>query len=112
MAGAASDQGDASSVEDAAEAHDVRRHGYHAYNAVLRRVLCKGHAEMGSAELEAAVAWLGRNRLRDHLGLLDGDTRHAWDVERRSGGWKPPVGRTPKVRYKPLSVRAARDNEE
>ena len=102
----------AQAVEDAAEAHDPRRRGYHAYNAVLKRVLGKGRAEMGLAELEAAVAWLGRNRLRDHLALLDGDARYAWDAGRRAGGWTPPVGRTPKARGGPAPLRKARTGEE
>ncbi len=55
---------------------------------------------MGLAELEAAVAWLGRNRLRDHLALLDGDARYAWDAKRRSGEWTPPIGRVLKTRGK------------
>ncbi len=102
----------AQAVEDAAEAHDPRRRGYHAYNAVLKRVLGKGRAEMGLAELEAAVAWLGRNRLRDHLGLLDGDARYAWDAGRRGGSWTPPVGRTPKARGRPACARVAGGGEE
>ena len=72
---------------------------------MLKRVLGKGRAEMGLAELEAAVAWLGRNRLRDHLALLDGDARYAWDAGRRSGAWTPPVGRTPKARGRPAPAR-------
>jgi len=102
----------AQAVEDAAEAHDPRRRGYHAYNAVLKRVLGKGRAEMGLAELEAAVAWLGRNRLRDHLGLLDGDARYAWDAGRRGGSWTPPVGRTPKARGRPACARVAGGGEK
>ncbi len=102
----------AQAVEDAAEAHDPRRRGFHAYNAVLKRVLGKGRAEMGLAELEAAVAWLGRNRLRDHLGLLDGDARYAWDAGRRGGGWTPPVGRVPKARGGAAPLRKARGGEE
>jgi hypothetical protein len=101
----------AQAVEDAAEAHDPRRRGYHAYNAVLKRVLGKGRAEMGLAELEAAVAWLGRNRLRDHLALLDGDARYAWDAGRR-GGWTPPVGRVPKAHSRRTSARMAHSSEE
>ncbi len=102
----------AQAVEDAAEVHDPRRRGYHAYNAVLKRVLGKGRAEMALAELEAAVAWLGRNRLRDHLGLLDGDARYAWDAGRRSGEWTPPVGRTPKARGKPAPSRRTGGGED
>ncbi|MBV9747446.1 MAG: hypothetical protein JO157_01410 [Acetobacteraceae bacterium] len=50
---------------------------------------------MGLAELEAAAAWLERNRLADHLHLLDGDPRYAWQARqaRRRGEWAPPVGR-------------------
>ncbi len=102
----------AQAVEDTAEAHDPRRRGYHAYNAVLKRVLGKGRAEMGLAELEAAVAWLGRNRLRDHLGLLDGDARYAWDAGRRQGGWTPPVGRTPKARGRTAAARVTSSGED
>jgi len=80
-------------VEDEAEAHGPRRGGYHAYNAALKRVLGKSRAEMALAELEAAVAWLGRNRVRDHLYLLDGDPRYAWQARKRAGEWRPPVGR-------------------
>jgi hypothetical protein len=44
---------------------------YHCYNAVLKRVFAnKGRAQMTLAELEAALAWLERNRLSDHLSLL------------------------------------------
>ena len=53
-----------------------------ATNAVLKRVTGKGRREMGAAELEAALGWMERNRLRDHLHLLDGDARYAWDVRR------------------------------
>ena len=102
----------AQAVEDAAEAHDPRRRGYHAYNAVLKRVLGKGRAEMGLAELEAAVAWLGRNRLRDHLALLDGDARYAWDAGRRAGGWTPPVGRVPKTQASLAATRKTHVGKE
>ena len=57
-------------------------HTAHRYNAVLKRVTGRGRAEMGAAELEAALGWLERNRLRDHLHLLDGDARYAWDARR------------------------------
>jgi hypothetical protein len=64
---------------------------YHRYNAVLKRVLGnKGRAEMTLAELEAAVAWLERNRLSDHLHVLEGDARYAWTVavRRRQSIWR------------------------
>ena len=64
-------------------------HAQHRYNAVLKRVTGRGRSEMGAAELEAALGWLERNRLRDHLHLLDGDARYAWDARRakaRAGG--------------------------
>jgi hypothetical protein len=87
-------------VEDMAEgvAHTLVPTGrgdglYHAYNAALKRATGgKSRAEMTLAELEAAVAWLGRNRLRDHLHLLEGDHRFGWRARAR-GEWKPPVGR-------------------
>ncbi len=66
---------------------------YHRLNAVLKRVLGKGRGEMGAAELDAAVAWLERNRLADHLKLLDGDGRYAFEARRRAGLWRPPQGR-------------------
>jgi len=63
---------------------------YHGYNAVLKRVTGgKGRAEMTLAELEAAVAWLERNRLSDHLDRLDGDMRYAWSARQRS---RMPMG--------------------
>ncbi|MGG5824016.1 DEAD/DEAH box helicase [Falsiroseomonas sp. HW251] len=66
---------------------------YHAYNAVLKRATAgKARAEMTLAELEAAVAWLGRNRLRDHVHLLEGDHRFGWRARPR-GEWRPPIGR-------------------
>lgn len=66
---------------------------YHAYNAALKRALGgKGRGEMSLAELAAAVEWLGRNRLREHLHLLEGDHRFGWRA-RRGPGWRPPVGR-------------------
>ena len=56
-------------------------------------MLGKGRGEMGAAELDAAVAWLERNRLADHLHLLDGDGRYAFEERRRAGQWRPPQGR-------------------
>jgi hypothetical protein len=71
---------------------------YHAYNAVLKRATGgKSRAEMTLAELEAAVAWLGRNQLRDHLHLLEGDHRFGWRARPR-GDWRPPVGRAAALR--------------
>ena len=63
---------------------------YHRYNAVLKRVLGnKGRAEMTVAELEAALAWLERNRLSDYLHLLDGDARYGWTAAaRRRSAWR------------------------
>jgi superfamily II DNA or RNA helicase len=66
---------------------------YHRYNAVLKRVAGdKSRAAMTLAELEAALGWMERNRLADHVHLLEGDPRYAWTVRKR-GEWKPPVGR-------------------
>jgi hypothetical protein len=64
---------------------------YHRYNAVLKRVFGnKGRAEMTLPELEAALSWLERNRLSDHLHLLEGDSRYAWTAaKRRRSGWMP-----------------------
>jgi hypothetical protein len=66
---------------------------YHRYNAALKRVCSnKSRAEMTLAELDAAIGWLERNRLSEHLHLLDDDPRYAWTARKR-GEWKPPVGR-------------------
>src|SRR3954453_15113109 len=66
---------------------------YHRYNAVLKRVAGdKSRAQMTLSELEAAIGWLERNRLSEHLQLLDGDPRYGWSARKR-GEWKPPVGR-------------------
>ena len=81
-------------VEDEAELQVPRGQGlYHRYNAVLKRVLGnKGRAEMTLSELEAALAWLERNRLADFLHLLDGDNRYAWEARQRAA-WRPRTGR-------------------
>jgi superfamily II DNA or RNA helicase len=66
---------------------------YHRYNAVLKRVTGgKSRAQMTLSELEAAIGWLERNRLSEHLDLLEGDPRYAWSVRKRRE-WTPPVGR-------------------
>jgi superfamily II DNA or RNA helicase len=81
-------------VEDEAALRAPRGHGlYHRYNAVLKRVMGnRSRAEMTLAELEAAIGWLERNRLSDHIGLLEGDARYEWAARKRTE-WKPPVGR-------------------
>lgn len=92
-------------VEDMAEgiAHTLVPSGrgdglYHAYNAALKRATGgKSRAAMTLSELEAAVEWLGRNRLRDHLHLLENDPRYGWRMRPR-GPWKPPVGRSAEAR--------------
>ena len=67
---------------------------YHRYNAVLKRVAGnKTRAQMTLAELEAAIGWLERNRLAEHLSVLDGDPRYAWSARKRRE-WTPPVGRS------------------
>lgn len=88
----------AQAVEDEAGRSGLR-HGmagpglYHRYNAVLKRVTGgKSRAQMTLSELEAAIGWLERNRLCDHLDLLEGDPRYAWSARKRRE-WQPPVGR-------------------
>ena len=94
---------------------------YHRLNAVLKRVLGgKGRGEMKLAELEAALGWLERHRLVDHLHLLEGDARYAHAARRVGLGerrrlalrrmaalassqaqpemWRPPVGRPARTR--------------
>jgi len=67
---------------------------YHRYNAVLKRVTGgKSRAQMTLSELESAIGWLERNRLAEHLPLLDDDPRYTWSARKR-GQWKPPVGRS------------------
>jgi superfamily II DNA or RNA helicase len=67
---------------------------YHRYNAVLKRVAGnKTRAQMTLSELEAAIGWLERNRLAEHLPVLDGDPRYAWSARKRRE-WTPPVGRS------------------
>ncbi|WP_207459448.1 DEAD/DEAH box helicase family protein [Azospirillum sp. SYSU D00513] len=63
--------------------------GYHAYNAVLKRVLGKARSEMTLAELEAAGGWLERNRISDHLHLLEEDPQYRWSSRRARPG-RPP----------------------
>ena len=76
----------AQAIEDEEELRVPRGQGlYHRYNAVLKRATGnKGRGEMSLAELEAALAWLDRNRLSEHLHLLEGDARYAWSERRRS----------------------------
>jgi hypothetical protein len=67
---------------------------YHRYNGVLKRVCNnKSRAEMTLTELDAAVGWLERNRLSEHMHLLDDDPRYARAAGNR-GKWKPRVGRS------------------
>jgi hypothetical protein len=47
---------------------------------------------MTLSELQAAIGWLERNRLSEHLHLLEGDPRYAWSARKRQE-WRPPVGR-------------------
>jgi superfamily II DNA or RNA helicase len=72
-------------VEDEASLRAPRGGGlHHRYNAVLKRVAGnKGRSAMTLPELEAALGWLERNRLADHLHLLEGDHRYAWTAARR-----------------------------
>ena len=83
-------------VEDEGMLHIPRGAGaHHAYSAALKRVMRKGRAAMSLAELEATIAWLERNRLSDHLHLLEEDAKYAWTARQRrldlSPG-KPPGG--------------------
>ena len=79
---------------------------YHRYNAALKRVTGnKSRAQMTLAELEAAIGWLERNRLSEHLHLLDDDPRYAWAARKR-GEWKPPVGRAGRPERAPRSAGA------
>jgi hypothetical protein len=80
----------AQAVEDEADLRAPRGGTLtHRYNAVLKRVLGKERGAMTLAELEAALAWMERNRLADHAHLLDGDTRYAWSARQRRARWMP-----------------------
>ncbi len=66
---------------------------YHRYNAVLKRMTGnKSWAQITLVELKAAIGWLERNQLYEHLQLLDNDPHYAWAACQRNE-WKPPVGR-------------------
>jgi hypothetical protein len=92
---------------------------YHRLNAVLKRAMGgKGRGEMTLPELEAAIGWLERHRLSDHLHLVQDDPRYAQGARRVAAGerrrlatagqaeldagsatstadtrWRPPVGK-------------------
>jgi hypothetical protein len=93
----------AQAVEDEVGLRVPRGQGlYHRYNAVLKRVLGnKGRAEMTLAELEAALAWLERNRLVDHLHVLEGDARYAWTVAARRRSASVAAHRATAARKRP-----------
>ncbi len=69
-------------IEDQ-DAHLGRKPDYHAYNAILKRVMGKSRAAMNLAELEATVGWLERHRLSDHIGHLEDDAQYRWSKARR-----------------------------
>jgi superfamily II DNA or RNA helicase len=71
-------------IEDQ-DAHLGRKPDYHAYNAILKRVMGKSRTAMSLAELEATIGWLERNRLSDHVGHLEGDAQYRWSRTRREG---------------------------
>jgi hypothetical protein len=71
-------------IEDQ-DAHLGPKSDYHAYNAILKRMMGKSRAAMSLAELEATVGWLERNRLSDHTGHLDDDAQYRWSKTRRGG---------------------------
>ena len=77
-------------IEDVEADPDPRPWGYHAYNAVLKRVLGKPRGAMTMAELEAAIGWLERNRVSEHLALIRDDHRYRWSARARR---PPPPGR-------------------
>jgi superfamily II DNA or RNA helicase len=71
-------------LEDEAGLQVPRHAGaHHAYAAALKRIMGKGRAQMSLEELEATLAWLERNRIADHLHVLEGDARYGWTVRQR-----------------------------
>ena len=73
-------------IEDLEAGLAGRPVGYHAYNAVLKRVFAKPRAAMTQAELEALVAWLEHNRVSGHLELIQDDQRYEWSTRQRRTG--------------------------
>lgn len=71
-------------IEDR-DAHLGRKSDYHAYNAILKRVMGKSRAAMSLAELEATLGWLERNRLSEHISHLEDDAQYRWSRTRREG---------------------------
>jgi hypothetical protein len=77
---------------------------HHAYSAALKRIMGgRGRAEMSLPELEATAAWLERNRIADHLHLLEGDARFAWTARQRRFAFAAD-GRQRKARRAPSSL--------
>lgn len=72
--------------------------GYHTYNAVLKRVMNKARSEMGLSELEAAIGWLERNRLSDHLHLIAEDPQYRWSSRRKTRNALAPMPKSPRRR--------------
>ncbi|WP_149650112.1 DEAD/DEAH box helicase [Azospirillum argentinense] len=74
---------------------------YHTYNAVLKRCMNKARSEMTLSELEAALGWLERNRISDHLHLIADDPQYRWSSRRKGRGagavtaFSKPSRRTP-----------------
>ncbi|MBV8913112.1 MAG: DEAD/DEAH box helicase family protein [Acetobacteraceae bacterium] len=80
---------------------------YHRYNAVLKRMMGnKSRAKMSLSELEAAIGWLERNRLSEHLEVLSGDPRYAWSARKR-GEWKPRAGQDSRTLVTPRDTLAS-----
>ena len=81
-------------IEDVEAGLTDRPVGYHAYNAVLKRVFAKPRAAMTLAELEALVGWLERNRISGHLELIQDDHRYDWSArQQRMARQALPAGR-------------------
>ena len=75
----------AAQVLEDRDAHLGRKSDYHAYNAILKRVMGKSRAAMSLAELEATLGWLERNRLSEYISHLDDDAQYRWSRTRRDG---------------------------
>jgi hypothetical protein len=81
-------------IEDLEAGLTDRPVGYHAYNAVLKRVFAKPRAGMTLAELEALVGWLERNRISGRLELIQDDHRYDWSArQQRVARQALPAGR-------------------
>jgi hypothetical protein len=76
-------------IEDTERSPPGQPCDYHGYNAVLKRLFGKARATMTQAELEAEIGWLERNRISNHLALIQDDPRYGWSTRQRRARAQP-----------------------